>query len=453
MNQLKTALSSSNFWVIFVFNIIYTNLTFGLSPIKPVDTISLPGGIKTYEYQLKNGLTVFLTPNKKAPQTSVYHWVKAGSLQESPGTTGIAHLFEHMMFRPIDKNSKPFFDRIKELGGHVNANTRFYATVYTSSVPHKNLKKLLDIESERFMKLNVSDELLNVERKAVWSEYSTKFDANPIMALYYSIYRNAFPNHPYGWTVIGEREDLEKIKASDCNQFFQKYYKPNNVGLFIAGDFKKENVIKWIEERYGPWIPGENSVLPPAKIPGDHFISFETKAEAPARNTVIGFRTPEFNELNNKVLNISDFILGDSSYSLIQRQLVFDNKLASTASSFNNEYDSGMSKFFSILLPKSSIDQVISEVLKIPDMVEKMSDEKFEDYVTDFIIQNQEACLRNEDLNSKLSLSWGKWGSIKYLSDILQNRFNVQKSEVVHFLKQYLNKSNLVLVTNKEAAQ
>ncbi|HPI41750.1 MAG TPA: pitrilysin family protein, partial [Pseudobdellovibrionaceae bacterium] len=210
--------------------------------------IKINDHLKTHHYILDNGLEVFLTPNPKAPNVQVAHWVKAGSLHEKKGTTGIAHLFEHMMFRPLKMGAPSFDQQVDKLGAINNANTRFESTYYHTSVPSKNLNELLKIESERFRNLKVSDGLLDLERGAVWSEYSTKFDSNPMLDLWFQIYRKAFPGHPFGWTIIGFREDLEKIKASDCNEFFNTYYRPNNIGLFITGNFDLDKTLPSVLE-------------------------------------------------------------------------------------------------------------------------------------------------------------------------------------------------------------
>jgi len=414
-----------------------------------VRSFQVTPSVQGTEYRLPNGLSVFLAVNKKAPLTSVYHWVKAGSLHETKGITGITHLSEHMMFRPLAEGKSGFFELLKQLGGTANANTRFAATVYTSTVPTENLQKLLQLEADRFTKLSVTDALLDVERKAVWSEYSTKFDANPVIDLWYALFHFGFPGHPYGWTIIGDREDLEKIKAADCNRFFAIYYRPNNIGLFIAGNFAPEQVIKWVEQSYGKWERGEDSKLPDDFVAEKKTFRGEGKLPSPARNVLLGYRIPKYNGKNHHIMDLSAHILFGSNSSLAKKRLVYQKRLASEAGDFNTGYDSGMLEAILTLLPSTSIDDALKEVGELKKDFAQMSDEEFNAYKREYAIGVRESGLRNESLNQYLALSWGKWGSIDIVTEILRQDPAVTKAEITEFVQKIIVPENLVAVTNK----
>lgn len=416
---------------------------------KKIREIKLTPSIKAIEYQLANGLTVFLLPNRRAPVSSVYHWVQAGSLHESPGNTGMAHLFEHMMFRPLKKGDKGFFDLIREFGGEGNANTRYTATVYTTSVPNENLEKILEIESNRFKQLKVDDELLNVERKAVWSEYSTKIDNNPVLDLWHAVYHNGFKGHPFGWTIIGEREDLEKIKATACNEFFQKFYVPNNVGLFIAGDFNPEKMIDTVQKNYGDWKPGAKSTLPTAFQGSKGTIRAEGKLPSAVKNILFGYRIPLHDGKNHHLLALTTHILFGSQLSLADQRFVHTKKLASGVDDFNTDYDAGMMKGYINLLGTSSYDAAITQIPELLKDLEKLPKPDFKAYLREYQTNLQESVLRNEDLNSLAALSWGKWGSIDILAEIVNKPLKVSKEEILAFAKATMTPENLVIVTNK----
>ncbi|RYZ54978.1 MAG: insulinase family protein, partial [Proteobacteria bacterium] len=313
----------------------------GSSSSSKEKVIAIQGDLKSYEYMLPNGLTVVLTPNSKAPTTSIFHWVKVGSLHETPGITGIAHLFEHMMFRPLQKDAPTFDTLIRPLGGDINANTRYGATVYTTTVSNGKLGEALKLESDRFKKLVVTDDLLKVEREAVRSEYSMGIDSKPQMDLWFTLYSAGFPNHPYGWTIVGDRPDLDKISAKDCNAFFQKFYKPNNVGLFIAGDFDLEQAKAWVLANYGDWQKGENPTEP-APFKNKGLIKAEGKLTAQNRNLLLGYRLDPINEKNFTLFTLADHLIANSASSLAKGRLVYGEKLASSVSSFNTDYDFGL---------------------------------------------------------------------------------------------------------------
>lgn len=427
---------------------------FGVSgqaaPLKPTRTVKVTATITASEYVLPNGLTVYLLPNKRAPISSIYHWVKAGSLHEKPGVTGIAHLFEHMMFRPLKKGDKGFFEILREFGGEANANTRYASTVYTTSVPHQYLERALELESNRFKHLSVDDELLNVERKAVWSEYSTKMDSNPVIDLWMAIYQVGFPGHPFGWTIVGDRADLEKIKAADCNAFFQKYYVPNNVGIFIAGDFDSAKVIADVQRLYGEWKKGEPSVLPASFKKPEATVRGQGKLSSAMRNLMFGYRIPFHDGKNHDLLDITNHIFFASQLSLADRRFVHSKKLASGADDFNNDYDTGMLKGFVQLLPTTKVEQAIAEIPELVKDLEKLPENEFKAFVREYQTNAREAVLRNEDLNQLAALSWGKWGSIDVLAGLVNKPLKITKKEIVAFAKATMTPDNLVIVTNKD---
>jgi zinc protease len=411
--------------------------------------IAIQGDLKSYEYVLPNGLTVVLTPNSKAPTTSIFHWVKVGSLHETPGITGIAHLFEHMMFRPLQKDAPTFDTLIRPLGGDINANTRYGATLYTTTVSNGKLSEALKLESDRFKKLVVTDDLLKVEREAVRSEYSMGIDSKPQMDLWFTLYSAGFPNHPYGWTIVGNRPDLDKISAKDCNEFFQKFYKPNNVGLFIAGDFDLEQAKAWVLANYGDWQKGE---IPsePAPFKNKGLIKAEGKLTAQNRNLLLGYRLEPINDKNFTLFTLADHLIANSASSLAKGRLVYGEKLASSVSSFNTDYDFGLSEFVVTLNPNATVDGVIEQFTKLPEDLEKISDAEYNAYLLEYQIGSAEAVLRNSGLNSALSLYWGKYGSVEALARQLKEPPHVPKAELVAYMKKLLDKNNLIAVTNKQ---
>lgn len=413
--------------------------------------IQLNESVTAEEYQLPNGLTVFLLPNKKAPSSWVYHWVKAGSLHEKPGITGIAHLFEHMMFRPLTKGAKPFFDQVKELGGNANANTRYHATVYMTNVPNENLPQLLKLEADRFRKMKVTDDLLNVERKAVWSEYSTKFDSNPFIDLWFHLYQVGFPNHPFGWTVVGAREDLEKINAKDCNEFFSKYYKPNNIGLFVGGDFDSAKIKKAILAQYGGWKKGETATLPPPFVAPGKMIQGLGKLPAQAKNALIGFRIPFWSADHATEFELGSYLLLGSRFSLAEKRLKDQLKIVSYIEPFNLEYDPGLFKFLVILNPKTTLDQVIQESVNIVQSdLKKMPEDELQAHVQNYQTKLKESSLRNEGMIGEAVDIWGRYGKLEIYADFLNKPLLIKKEQLVQFFDPIFKKENMVVVTSPE---
>jgi zinc protease len=419
------------------------------TPAVETYNFQLGQNLTTQMFKLENGLHVFLTENKQAPIVSIQHWVRGGSLHETIGLTGMAHLFEHMMFRPVGNSKQGFMNEIKTLSGEANANTRFDATVYTTSVPLSGLKKTIELEANRFKNLQVTDELLDVERKAVWSEYSTKFDSSPQMDLWYSLYRSAFPGHPYGWTVIGLREDLDKIKAKDCNQFFKEVYRPNNTALFISGPINLPETIKLVQAQYGDWQSGEVRTRPKPFQKETKYTVVEGRLTSQSRIVLAGFRIPEFSAENIHLLQAVNWIFYESDFSLANRKLEIESRSVSGIASSGFEYDSGMIKFRALLEKSTSLDGFIAEVLSLNQMLEQLPQAEFDAYLKEKRISLAEELQRNESLNGELALNWGKYGSIKFLTESLENKNQPTKEQVLNFAKKHFVKNNLVVAHSK----
>ncbi len=415
--------------------------------VKLLKEVRLRENVTATQYELPNGLTVVLVPNKIAPLTSVYHWVKAGSLHETPGVTGIAHLFEHMMFRPLAPSEPTFFMKVKKLGVAANAFTEFAMTVYTSTVPTKNLHALLEIEAARFQKLKVTTALLDLERKAVWSEYSTKMDSSPRMDLWEKIYRVAYPNHPYGWTVIGFREDLEKIKADDCNRFFTRYYRPNNTGLFIAGDIDSARTLAWVVQAYGSWARGADAKLPANYAEKREYAQAEGKVKSPAHQMLMGFRVPDMKVETSAVADVAQHIFFESDYSLARRRLLQRLRFVSVISPFNSSNDSGLMKLYAVPTAGHDSAELRDEVLKLGEDFGKLSAAEFTAYLRQYQVSTAEGVLRNDTLNEEVARSWGRYGDIAEIGKALAKPPTVTQAEVAEFAKSYFVKDNLVVVS------
>ncbi|MES2746075.1 MAG: pitrilysin family protein [Bdellovibrionota bacterium] len=415
-----------------------------------ISAVAIQGDLKSYEYTLPNGLTVVLTPNTKAPTTSIYHWVKVGSLNETPGITGIAHLFEHMMFRPLTKDAPNFDTLVRPLGGDINANTRYGATVYTTTVSNGKLNEALKLESDRFQKLVVSDELLKVEREAVRSEYSMGIDSKPMMDLWFTLFQKGFPGHPYGWTIVGDRADLDKINAKDCNTFFQKYYKPNNIGLFIAGDFTLDEAKAWVDQYYGGWQRGE-AVKAPPPFKNKGTIRAEGKLASQAQNILLGYRLEDLTGENFTLFTLADHVLAGSSNSLASKRLVDKEKIAAGVGGFNTNYDFGLSEFLVVVNPGHTYDEAINSFSALGDDLEKLSDEEYQAYLAEYQISRAEAAMRNTSLNDMLATYWGKYGSVETLQRTLAKPPTISKADLTAYVRKLLAKDNLIAVTSKKA--
>jgi zinc protease len=197
----------------------------------------------------------------------MYH---AGSRNETPGRTGLAHLFEHLMFKGSEHVADgDHFRLLQEIGAMVNGSTSEDRTNYYEVVPSNCLELALWLESDRmgFLPGAVDQAKLDNQRDVVKNERRQNYDNVPYGTSYETIAREVYgPGHPYSWPVIGSMEDLSAASLEDVKGFFRTYYAPNNACIVLAGDFPRNQAMDWIGKYFDPLprgIPSRNPRSPP----------------------------------------------------------------------------------------------------------------------------------------------------------------------------------------------
>ena len=185
-------------------------------------------------HRLDNGLVVLLLPDPSAPVVSVQTWYRVGSRHERPGRTGIAHLFEHLMFNQTEHLAAGEFDRQMELaGGETNAATWVDWTCYRDSLPAGGLELALRLEADRMRHLTLTDAQVDSEREVVANERRYRVDDDVEGFLAEELWRRAFTTHPYHWPTIGWMADIAAITTEDARAFYRAYYAPGNATLVL----------------------------------------------------------------------------------------------------------------------------------------------------------------------------------------------------------------------------
>ncbi len=212
------------------------------------------------KYTLANGLEVILHEDDSDPIAAVAVLYHVGSNREVPGRTGFAHLFEHMMFQESQHvGQDQFFKKIQAAGGTLNGGTSRDSTVYFQVVPNNALEMVLWLEADRlgFLRPTITQEAFVNQQNVVKNE-KRQGDNRPYGYTSHIIQKLLYPEgHPYNWTVIGSMEDLTLATLKDVHGFHQKWYRPGNATLVVAGDFDRNQTKQWIEKYYGEIEPGE----------------------------------------------------------------------------------------------------------------------------------------------------------------------------------------------------
>ncbi len=210
-------------------------------------------------FTLDNGMDVVVIPDHRAPVVTHMVWYKVGAVDEAPGKSGIAHLFEHVMFKQT-KNIGPeeFTSIVQRSGGQLNAFTSWDYTAYYERVAKPQLGKMMELEAERMVNLIINDEPKGPfisERDVVKEERRQRIDNNPGVILQEKVLSEFWKGHPYEITVIGKMEEVAALTPQDGLDFYQQYYSPENAILVVAGDVTPEEVRTLAEQHYGVITP------------------------------------------------------------------------------------------------------------------------------------------------------------------------------------------------------
>ena len=292
--------------------------------------VELPVSART----LGNGLRVLVHEDHSAPVVSSYVFYRSGSRNEVNDQTGIAHLFEHMMFNGGKKFGPGMFDDLIEgNGGSTNGYTTKDLTAYLNNVPREALPLVLDLESDRMANLAITKANLEQERGIVMEERRLRIDNQVVGAMSEALSLNAFVRSPYRWNTCGFMEDLERITLDEARAYFHTYYAPNNAVLVLAGDVAPEPTFALVERYFGR-IPRRP---PPAPVDGREPAQegmrrtiVRKAAELPA--VLIGWHGVRVAEPDRAALDVLERLLGDGDSSRLELDLVREHEVATETS-------------------------------------------------------------------------------------------------------------------------
>ncbi len=213
------------------------------------------GGLTATEHRLANGLRVVLSEDHLTPVAAVCLWYDVGSRHEVKGRTGLAHLFEHLMFQGSNSvKGTGHFELVQGAGGSPNGTTSFERTNYFETMPAHQLELALWLEADRMGSLLVAldEEGLENQRDVVKNERRQRYDNVPYGTAFEKLTALSYPDgHPYHHTPIGSMADLDAASLEDARAFFRTYYAPNNAVLSIVGDIDPEQTLTWVEKYFG----------------------------------------------------------------------------------------------------------------------------------------------------------------------------------------------------------
>jgi predicted Zn-dependent peptidase len=306
-----------------------------------------------------NGLRVRLLPERSTPTLSYYTFFQVGSRNEKLGTTGISHLFEHMMFNGAAKYGPKEFDRVLESrGGHSNAYTSNDLTAYYEDFAAEALDVVVDLESDRMRSLRLTAESLEQEREVVKEERRLRTENSVFGLMEEQLESLVFLAHPYRWPVIGWMADIERITRDDCEAFFRTYYAPSNAAIYAVGDLDADLTLSLLETAYGDIPAGPTPApVPPGEPPqrGERRASVRYPAQAPA--LLAGWRGPAARSADSAALDVLQVCLAVGESSRLRRRMVQQTEVAVSVSiSWGWRIDPGVFLAFVELAPGVRIE-------------------------------------------------------------------------------------------------
>ncbi len=311
-------------------------------PAKPV-TLGLPikgerslPPIAYTEFALPNGLKVILHEDHSTPIVAVNVWYHVGSRNETPGKTGYAHLFEHMMFQGAKGYNDDYFKALQEVGGTLNGSTNTDRTNYWEVVPSNFLERAVFLEADRMGTLPdvMTEAKLANQRDVVKNEKRQNYDNRPGGLTGGRIAEIMYPaGHPYHWLTIGSLDDLTAASMEDIKGFFHRYYTPNNASLVIAGDFNPADARRYVAKYFGPLKRGPEVtpvVVVQPKLSGTIRQGMEDRVASP-RLTMVWHTVPALTP-DEAPLEALASELGRGKNSRLYRALVYDKQIAQDVS-------------------------------------------------------------------------------------------------------------------------
>lgn len=257
-------------------------IALGLSLI----TLTARAELPTHEFQLDNGLDVLVREDHRAPVITVMVWFKAGSIDEAPYETGLAHVLEHMMFKGSKRLDAGEFSRtVARFGGSDNAFTSYDFTAYFQQYEASRLPLALELEAERLKNLKIDDEAFRRELQVVMEERRQRTDDKPTALAWEKFQAVARPGTGYAHPIIGWRDQLAQLQPRQARDWYDRFYVPGNATLVIAGDVTLEQVRPLVEKFFADLPRGETPPRPKTTLnppPGERRMTLRLPVRVPA---------------------------------------------------------------------------------------------------------------------------------------------------------------------------
>ena len=331
-------------------------------------------------FQLENGMDVVVIEDHRAPAVVHMVWYRAGSADEQPGVSGVAHFLEHLLFKGTEKLAPGEFSEIvKANGGTDNAFTSFDYTAYFQRVAADRLGLMMEMEADRMKNIQLDREDILTERDVIIEERNQRVENDPGSLFREQRMAAQYLNHPYGTPIIGWRHEMVNLDLDDALAYYRQFYSPNNAVLVVAGDVLPDDVLALAQEHYGPIQ--RNEALPervrPSEPPqmAERRISFSDPrvAQPYVMRTYLAPERDSGDQRKAAALTLLSEVLGGSQTAVLPQKLQFEEKRAVYAGAFYSGLSLDDTTFGVVNVPaqgvtleeaEADMDRVIAEFME-----------------------------------------------------------------------------------------
>ncbi|QAU33374.1 pitrilysin family protein [Janthinobacterium sp. 17J80-10] len=300
-------------------------------------TSALAAGVPAQEFMLKNGMKVIVKEDRRAPTVAHMVWYRTGSMDEVNGTTGVAHVLEHMMFKGT-KTLKPgeFSARVAALGGRENAFTSSDYTAYFQQIEKTRLPKVMALEADRMANLVLDKKEFEKEIKVVMEERRLRTDDQPLALVHEALNAVAYTAHPYHHPIVGWMSDLQNMTVEDARAWHDRWYAPNNAVLVVIGDVDAKAVLALAEKHYGR-VPRKvvGSTKPQVEPPQRGMRRVVVKAPAENPYVALAYKVPALRDVEKDTdayaLDVLSAVLDGYDNARLNAKLVRTDRVANSA--------------------------------------------------------------------------------------------------------------------------
>ncbi|MBI3520912.1 MAG: insulinase family protein [Bacteroidetes bacterium] len=425
-----------------------------------VNTFAIDFPIKTIT--LPNGLKVIVCEKNTSPMVQMEVWYRVGSKDEWDGVRGMAHMFEHMMFRGSKKyngEGDVYIHEMEKLGAAINAYTTFDRTVYWQELPKENIEKVFDMEADRMENLILDQKVLDTEREVVGEELRLG-ENNWYNRMGTERYKHLYPaGHPYKVDVIGNLDEITQFTTKQCQDFYDKFYSPNNAYLVIVGDVKAEQMFEFAKKYFAPIK--KQLPLNAKKTEPDVF-SFtpsieEMQIDYPVQiySYVVpapAVGTPDYYGFNllrdllfsnsNSILNNSIVEKGNMAYQIVPQS--DDSHMYSNVATFDVVMQAQMGN--------AKVKKVISK--EIYDIInEGVDQELIDNYVKNLEVSQTFQNFSNQAIADKLGFAEYYFMDYKKYNQALETYKTIKAEQLTEICKKYFNPENIKVINIKPAME